>query len=129
MNPLFDIKDLTVCPANLLNNNCDSGLVPVVGDVIKVASGSCRFTKTNPNAVEIDCRNYTPWCAPCWTAPGETCPLCPADICYPGNPPSFGTLSCQGSNNNWITAEKASSCIANPTPFCDSGYPPLTCKM
>lgn len=129
MNPLFAIEDHIVTLGNILNSGCDSNFsVPAVSDSIKIASGSCRFTKTNPNDVQIDCRNYTPWSPACWTALGQPpCPDPPANICYPGNPPSFGTLSCQGSNNNWITPQKTSSCLANPTPFCDSGYPPLMC--
>ena len=128
MNPLFKTVNHTVTSSEIISNSgCADGDVPQENDTILVASGSCRFTKSNPQDIRIDCRFYTPWCAPPGAGSAGNPAECPADICYPGNPAGFGKLSCQGSNNNWDTNQKTASCIVNPTPFCDSGYPPLTC--
>ena len=125
--PLFANKDHTVTQDDQFGIVCGNPS-PDVGNIIKIPSGSCRFTNTNPNLIEMSCGLFTPWCAPCF---GFDCPLeCPPDICYPGDPminPGFGVLSCQGSDNNWNTVANLTKCTATPTPFCNAGYPPLIC--
>ena len=126
--PLFANKNHVVTVHDQFINACDSTEVPQVGETIIIPSGSCRFTNTNPNLIEQYCGVFIPWCPPdCMSPP---CPDCPLPVCYPGDPirnPSFGVLSCQGSDNNWNTAGNITKCIANPTPFCNAGYPPLIC--
>lgn len=129
--PLFKTVNhtLTTQESNNSNNSCEfSPVFPPFPTSFKLPVGSCRFARSNPKELAINCKIRSPWCATCYPVP---CPpgSCPPDYCSNPHGPDVGILSCQGidRNNDWMIPGQMVSCAQTPTPFCDTGYPPLTC--
>ena len=131
--PLFKTVNhtLTFEEKNNSYNSCEfSSTIPPFPTSFKLPVGSCRFARSNRKELAINCNMRYPWCATCFTAPGEPdCPDCPPGRCSNPYGPDIGVLSCQGidRNNDWNIPSQIVSCAQTPTPLCGTGYPPLTC--